>query len=454
MLGNARRPVFRAVGRTVALGTLVSLVGCHSARSEKPSPVAIAATSGALIAAPAKAEPSACAEAPKAALPTDAPAKNDGVVRLLVAGDVIAHRPVLIGEGALAAALAPLDSLFSSANGVLVNHESSTGDTPTGKTHDLEYAAPPFWAGELARAHVTGIGLANNHACDLGRSGLLATVSGAKKEHLAVVGAGEDPWKAEVVASSGGHDVCAVGWSTLTNGDPMACDKSLAFAPESPTATARVEKEIAAAKKRGCAAVVAVVHIGEEYKEQPPSVYVLGARLAEAGADAVVMHHPHVPSAPKATTTRDGRVVPIFASLGNLVSNQGYAWKAPRPVVLPNRKQVSANAWTRVGLVADLAFSWPTAGKPPTVAFGYHVVWNDKPKLEKRGSEDLVVRLLTRNDRELLERFALDRDGPNGIFASRCWREGVGAAPTDGSCIESAPKANAPKTARKAPKRD
>lgn len=442
---------FGALVSLAGLGALSTFVGCRNVDLEK-SP-ARAPTEAAPSPSPSSsAAPPSTTLAPAAASGQSALAPpTDGTVRLLVAGDVIAHRPVLVSEGALATALGPLQALFASADGVLVNHESSTGDAPVGKSHDLEYAAPSFWADELSRSHVTAIGLANNHACDLGRSGLLATISRAEEKKLRVVGAGEEPWRAEVVASRGGHDVCAVGWSTLTNGDPMACDKALAFAPESPTAVARVEKEIDAAKKRGCAAVIAVVHIGEEYKDQPPSVYVLGARLAEAGADAVVMHHPHVPNAPKVTVTKDGRTVPIFASLGNLVSNQGYAWKAPKPVVLPNRKQVSANAWTRVGLVADLAFAWPVAGKPAVVSFGYHVVWNDKPKLEKRGKEALLARLLTRSDRELLDGFTKDPEGPNALFASRCWRDDVSTAPSN-ACLEG-PISSSPKTARKPSKR-
>ena len=114
--------------------------------------------------------------------------------------------------------------------------------------------------------------------------------------------------------------------------------------------------------------------------------------------------------------------VPIFASVGNLVTNQGYAWRPPRPVVLPDRFQVSANSWTRIGMVADLAFSFPSGATRPTVRYGYHVVWNDKPKLERRGTDDIVARLVSpESDTELMARFALDREGPNAIFLSPCW---------------------------------
>lgn len=387
--------------------------------------------------------------APAPPPPPAAPARTSEL-RVLLTGDVIAHRPVLIHPGALARALGPLAPLFGSADGVLVNHESSTGATPAGRSREAElaYAAPPFWASELAGAHVSAIGLANNHACDLGREGLLATVASARASRLAVVGGGEDPWRAQVIASRDGHDVCAVAWSTLTNGDPRACDGALAFAPLGRAAEKKVGEAIVEARTR-CAAVVVVVHLGQEYKAQPPSVYALGARLAEAGADAVVVHHPHIVSPLKTATTTDGRHVPIFASVGNLVTNQGYAWRPPNPIVLPDRLQVSANAWTRVGMIAELAITAPPAGGPgarPRVRYGYHLVWNDKPKLEKRGPEEIVARLLSPDaDAELLARFARDGEGPNAVFRSPCWlRDAKATATCEGALEARGPTARAP----------
>lgn len=396
---EAERPAPKADAPNTAASSTVSA----------PSPLAAAGDAGAT-------------KDEKAETPTATPPSASGPLRVLVTGDVIAHRPVLVKEGALAKALEPLGPLFSGADAVLVNHESATGETPRGR--ELAYAAPAFWASELHGAHVTTLGLANNHACDLGREGLAATVEGAKKAGLGVVGAGENPWNHVVLAERGTHKVCAVAWSTLENGDPRTCKGMLAYGPEGRPAESRMATALADARKAGCDTVVAVVHIGEEYKDQPPSVYALGARLADAGADAVVMHHPHVPSPLKTTTAKDGRVVPVFASVGNLVSNQGYAWKPPHPVVVSDRKQVSANAWTRIGMIAELEVTYPEGAARPSLRYGYHVVWNDKPKLEKRGEADISARTIARKtDAELLARFALDKDGPHAVLASPCWIE-------------------------------
>ena len=435
---HARAPRF-ALGLALA-GAALAVAACERQAVDGAPTPARAAAATASSAPPVPASPA-----------TAPPAAGAAELRVLLTGDVIAHRPVLVRPGALARALKPLAPLFGSADGVLVNHESSTGAAPSGHSREAElaYAAPPFWASELAGAHVSAIGLANNHACDLGRDGLLATVASARASRLAVVGGGDEPWRAQVIASRDGRDVCAVAWSTLTNGPLRACEGALAFAPLGRAAEKKVGDAIAEARTR-CAAVVAVVHLGQEYLAQPPSVYALGARLAEAGADAVVVHHPHIVSPLKTATTADGRHVPIFASVGNLVTNQGYAWRPPNPVVLPDRLQVSANAWTRVGMIAELSITAPTgAGTAarPRVRYGYHLVWDDKPRLEKRGQDEIVARLLSPDaDAELMARFARDGEGPNAVFRSPCWiRDAKATATCEGALEPRGPTARAPR---------
>jgi poly-gamma-glutamate synthesis protein (capsule biosynthesis protein) len=70
--------------------------------------------------------------------------------------------------------------------------------------------------------------------------------------------------------------------------------------------------------------VLVSYHGGREYAELPAKEPTLIARIAmEAGADAVLAHHPHVP---QGIGWADGR--PIFCSLGNLVfgKHRAYAW--------------------------------------------------------------------------------------------------------------------------------
>jgi len=78
-----------------------------------------------------------------------------------------------------------------------------------------------------------------------------------------------------------------------------------------------VVKRIAEVKPL-CDTVLVIPHAGCEYVPYPP-VYVQEAyrRIADAGADAVIAHHPHVP---QGIEFHNG--VPIFYSLGNFIFYQ------------------------------------------------------------------------------------------------------------------------------------
>ncbi len=429
-----RRPLLAAI-------LLVSLSGCRQERLAPPEPSPAPAPSPAVSFAAVRKEPgpSPRDEAPRP-------------LRVLVAGDVIAHRPILARPGALGRALEKLGPLFQGADAVVVNHESATGVAPA--SNELAYAAPETWSTELRAARVTAITLANNHACDLGPSGLNATLTLARTAGLSWVGAaaGEgaegDPWRARVLAQGGGHKVCGVGWTTHMNGNPRLCAGKIAYIPDLHAAELRARKSIQMARTEGCDAVIAMVHAGQEYAAQGRGEIAIAERLAEAGADAVLMHHPHIPSPLQITTTKDGRAVPLFTSVGNLVTNQGYAWRSVMPVVVPDRRAVSVNAWTRLGVVADLVFDWPAGASRPDLRYGYHLIWNARPRGEGQGQEtpEIQARLIdSKADAELIANFGRDKLGPNVLFESPCWLQGKEPC--------SGPQTKASKRVARSPKR-
>ena len=142
------------------------------------------------------------------------------------------------------------------------------------------------------------------------------------------------------------------------NEQHRGCGDSPHLAIAKPTArdACARRKAVANAFHDGCDAVIAIVHGGEEYAPQTHAMMTLARAAAEAGADAVVFHHPHVVSPIVVYDTEDGRHVPIFASLGNLVSNQGESWTPDYPATQKDRHIVYLNGWTRLGMIADLQF--------------------------------------------------------------------------------------------------
>jgi len=383
--------------------------------------------------------------APSASAPAAAPSANDvpfgpprpppleRALRVIVGGDILPHRPSLIAPAAIRAALAPLGPLFAKADTVVANYEAATGDVDP-KAFRLAYAAPRGWLEELPKAGLRAVTVANNHACDLGEPGLDATLEEAQKSGLVALGAdASDPWAPRAIVEQNGKRICAIAWTTLSNSEG-ACSKSrhLAVAPLSVLGKQRIDRAFARARTQ-CDATLAIFHGGSEYAPQTTLVMDQAAHAAEAGADAVVIHHPHIASPVVLHATKDGRNVPLFASVGNLATNQGESWKPPMfPVLTENRHLVCVNGWTRLGVLADLSFTFdPDGQKRPRLDWGMHLVWIDNEHAEDRGvaMPKIEARLLEPvKDKAIVEALSKDKRGPLALFSDPCWFELDGAA--------------------------
>lgn len=346
-------------------------------------------------------------------------------LRVLVGGDLLPHRPSLTAPSAIAAALAPLGGLFAQADAVVANYESATGEPPE-KSPRLAYAAPPGWLGVLPKAGIRAVTVANNHACDLGEPGLEATLEEAGKSGVVAIGGDMvDPWTPRTLVEANGKRICAVAWTTLSNSEgACARGRRMAVAPLTPAGKQRIDRALARARAR-CDATVAIFHGGAEYVSQTTQVIDQAAHAAEAGADAVVIHHPHVASPIVVHTTKDGRKVPLFASVGNLVTNQGESWKPPMFPVLPeNRRLVCVNGWTRLGVLADLSFDF--GEKRPRLDWGTHLVWIENEHADDRtvAVPKIEARLLEpEKDRAIVAKLSEDGRGPVALFSDPCWLE-------------------------------
>jgi poly-gamma-glutamate capsule biosynthesis protein CapA/YwtB (metallophosphatase superfamily) len=161
--------------------------------------------------------------------------------------------------------------------------------------------------------------LANNHVLDFGVRGLRDTIGLLHRQGIRTVGAGgtEADAYAPLRVTAGSLPVHVVNISegedlTAARGGPGVHGWDV------DRASATIRK-----CKRAGGAVIAIAHCGLEYVPFPPPYVVAAFRaLVDAGADAVVGHHPHVP---QGIEWRRGR--PIVYSLGNFVFYQ------PTPLV-------------------------------------------------------------------------------------------------------------------------
>jgi poly-gamma-glutamate synthesis protein (capsule biosynthesis protein) len=333
---------------------------------------------------------------------------------------------MLVAPERLRDALAPLGPLLAGADVAVANYEAATGDPDHVAAHDISLAATPAWLG-AAGERFGALTFANNHACDLGKRGLEATIEAARAAGVTALGVdAQSPWQPRVLAQKGGHKVCAVAWTTFVNTDTRACPTSgeLAVAGLDAAGEHAMARAVSRARDAGCDATLAIVHGGKEYETQDWAGQGAARVAAEAGADAVVLHHPHVPSPVHVYETRDGRRVPVFVSVGNLVSNQGESYRPPLPPT-PRTPSISANAWTRLGVIADLEWTWPRSAGPrdrASLAYGYHLTWTDNEHATHRA--DLMPRIVTRPlelGDPLIEALSRDPKGPTRLFEDACW---------------------------------
>ncbi len=355
------------------------------------------------------------------------PRSTATTLRVLIGGDVLPHRPRLLEPARIHAALEPLSPFFHASDAVVVNFEAATGD-PDHATK-MAYVAPPEWLSALSESGVTAITAANNHSCDMGQMGVRTTLASAQSAGLLAIGvdSGSAPFTYRVIAEKNGKKVCAVAWTNLMNSH--SCDGStlVAYAPATRRGTAEIMAAVAKARE-SCDAVVAIFHGGSEYAPQTEAAMFQATRAADAGADAVIMHHPHIVSPMTKHTTKDGRTVPIFASLGNLVTNQGESWKPPMfPVLRTDRHLVCVNGWTRLGMLADLAFSF--SGSHKALSYASHLVYIENEHANDKAAKmpKIDVRMLSpEGDKDVIARLRDDKVGPVPVFDDPCWFEASG----------------------------
>lgn len=249
-----------------------------------------------------------------------------------------------------------LHTLLAGADDVFANLEVVLTSRTAGVGKYVHLRCDPALAGELAAVGVTVVTLANNHACDFGYGGLTDTMQALRGVGVASVGAGMDESEAmaPTVVLRSGVRVAFMGFATtLPAGfaagrgvpgvapirvvsrfvvDTATLEESPGTAPYVetlclPGEAERAEAAVEAAK-RDADLVIVALHWGVPFgwvaamqDELADYQRPLAHGLVDAGADAVVGHHPHVLHGVEFYKGR-----PICYSLGNFVF---HPWEDP-----------------------------------------------------------------------------------------------------------------------------
>lgn len=227
----------------------------------------------------------------------------------------------------------PIADVLRTADVGVVNLETPVTDNKKAVARELLFNAPSAMVHALASAGVKVVSTANNHARDQHPEGLLETLRHLDAAGIRHTGTGatkDAAWEPAFVDVRG-VKVGFLSFTRLLNGFSNPKDARaphVALVPYSwPEAHRGLASEQAVEAVRAaaarCDALIVLVHWGTEYKVAPrPEDRELGRALLDAGARAVIGHHPHVLQPLESYQTVDGRKGLIAYSLGNLVANQ------------------------------------------------------------------------------------------------------------------------------------
>jgi poly-gamma-glutamate capsule biosynthesis protein CapA/YwtB (metallophosphatase superfamily) len=180
----------------------------------------------------------------------------------------------------------------------------------------LVFTGPPGGADALARAGFSIVSTANNHAWDYGEPALRETLALLDRAGVRHVGTGtsrEASRRAEVI-ETGGFRVAFLAVTDVWNDGPLARHPADAFVGRADPG--ELVAAVRALREEGRAdAILVSCHGGEEYRDDPlPRLRALFHAAIDAGATAVLGHHPHVV---EGVEWYRGR--PILYSMGNLL---------------------------------------------------------------------------------------------------------------------------------------
>lgn len=265
--------------------------------------------------APASREPAPTAVSLPATLNAAARPVSAAPIKVIAVGDIMLDgtaRPVL-GENGYDYPFVQTKRYFEGAQVIFGNLEgplTDRGAPEQDKTY-VFHSPPQKVSQALKAAGFNVVSLANNHTLDYGAEGLTQTMEALDAAGIAHAGAGAtlDQARRPVIIEAGGKRIAILAYSlTLPENFYATANKAgTAFGHE-----AYVRRDIAAARRQADIVLVSF-HWGQEGRTALRDYQVqLGHAAIDAGAAAVIGHHPHILQAVE--RYKDGV---ILYSLGN-----------------------------------------------------------------------------------------------------------------------------------------
>ncbi len=178
----------------------------------------------------------------------------------------------------------------------------------------MNLCSDPAQVKVLIECGIDLVSLANNHRDDCSPNGADSTQAYLKAQNILSAGVGNDP----IYLDTPDGKMAVIAAEDVTGSmDETALLSSIKKARES----AKI--------------VVVAVHWGNEYQAGPDERQKsLAQQIADAGADVIWGHHPHVLQKMQWLQSTDGRQVLVLYSLGNLLADQWMLEDAQRSALV------------------------------------------------------------------------------------------------------------------------
>ncbi|MEF3309280.1 CapA family protein [Paenibacillus sp. GYB004] len=203
----------------------------------------------------------------------------------------------------------------------IANQESMIGGEALGLSDYPRFNSPYEIGDALKTIGFDVVSLANNHSMDGGEKAITNALAHWRKLGMTTVGvySSEEDRDTVRVVDVKGIKFAFLAYTYGTNGIPVPAGKPyLVNLIDTNRAAADIE-----AARRAADVVVVSAHFGQEYKDLPDDSQKKFAReAAEAGADIVIGHHPHVLQPAEWIDTGTGRKTFVIYSLGNFIAAQ------------------------------------------------------------------------------------------------------------------------------------
>lgn len=207
------------------------------------------------------------------------------------------------------------------------------------------------WAEILKKSGINLVSLSNNHMMDYGERGLFSTITALDDAGITYVGAGKDIQAACLPAFKdiAGKQIAFLGRSSV-----VVSSKCYAGEVQPGVAFLDIDELVGSIRKcrKNADYVIVMLHWGMEHYHYPsPSQRLIASKIAGAGADILLGHHPHVLQGEEVID----RTLVLYSS-GNFFFDD-FSWSATGEDGQENTYLSTLTGKNRQGMVSEICLS-------------------------------------------------------------------------------------------------